>query len=408
MKKMNKSNFRWTEMTETIRNRGLKKSCMFRLLFLTVLFLWGSVFLCACGYSREEKQHRKEIEETGRENVIDYIEEKYGFTPQIEKIEVCEDWNAFSFQSDANGYVLAVVHAEDGGESFRVHISGEERTSKGRDDFQHGQIMDDGRAYFSRLVGYEIYDIALQYMEKGVTDSSYLDGREDNLLSEIYEPGSFETFLQEHPMNVRIDDCLNQDLTGLEETNADMVAFLKEYAGTWGLKAMLISWQSKEDYEKAFAHDYGRNGLQDFEIWQDGLYINSYAGFEEGEMVCSRFERQEFDGIVFTCLDQAEGNDLEITTGRNVWQDLGETRWEPLSEVYCISRDGRGEVVVYVPVDILNAYGMGRAVFIQHFADGKWWQYEAGLEKTTDKRFVFFTYHGWSNGSTFDFAVCKK
>ena len=45
---------------------------------------------------------------------------------------------------------------------------------------------------------------------------------------------------------------------------------------------------------------------------------------------------------------------------------------------------------------------------IQHFADEKWWQYEAGLEKTTDKRFVFFTYHGWSNGSTFDFAVCKK
>ena len=364
MKKMNKGNFRWTEMTETIRNRGLKNHVCSGFCFLTVLFLWGSVFLCACGYSREEKQHRREMEETGRENVIDYIEEKYGFTPQIEKIEVCEDWNAFSFQSDANGYVLAVVHAEDGGESFRVHISGEERTSKGRDDFQHGQIMDDGRAYFSRLAGYEIYDIALQYMEKGVTGSSYLDGREDNLLSEIYEPGSFETFLQEHPMNVRIDDCLNQDLTGLEETNADMVAFLKEYAGTWGLKAMLISWQSKE--------------------------------------------RQEFNGIVFTCLDQAEGNDLEITTGRNVWQDLGETRGEPLSEVYCISRDGRGEVVVYVPVDILNAYGMGRAVFIQHFADEKWWQYEAGLEKTTDKRFVFFTYHGWSNGSTFGFAVCKK
>ena len=57
-------------------------------------------------------------------------------------------------------------------------------------------------------------------------------------------------------MNVRIDDCLNQDLTGLEETNADMVAFLKEYAGTWGLKAMLISWQSKEDPLKAAPHGF--------------------------------------------------------------------------------------------------------------------------------------------------------
>lgn len=379
-----------------------------RVLFLAVLFLCGAVFLCACGASQEEKQRRQALEAAGRENAIAYIEEKYGFTPQIERVEVCEAWNDSSFRPDVTGYVLAVARAEDGGESFRVHISGEERTAKGRDDFQYGQIMEDGRAYFSGLAGYEIYDIALQYMEKGETDHSYLDGREDNLLSDMYEPGSFETFLQQHPMNVRIDDCLNQDLTELEETNAGMAAFLKEYAGTWGLKAILISWQSKEDYEKAFAHDYGRNGLQDFEIWQDGLYIHSYAAFEEGDMVCSRFERQEFDGIIFTCIDQAKGNDLEITAGRNMWQDLGETRGEPLSEVYCVSRDGGGEVEVYIPADIFYGYGTGCAVFIQHFEDGKWWQYEAGLEKTTDQRFVCFTYHGWSPGSTFDFAVCKK
>lgn len=394
-------------MSEMICDRRLKKIRVFRLLFLVAIFLCASVFLCACGYSKEEKQHRQEIMETGRENVTDYVEEKYGFTPEIEKIVVCEDWDAFTFESYSSGYVLAVVHAEDGGDSFRVHISGEERTTKGRDDFQHGQIMADGKAYFSRMTGYEIYDIALQYTEKGATDYSYLGGEEDNLLSEIYEPGSFESFLQEHPMNVRIDDCLNQDLTGLEETNPDMMAFLQEYTGNWGMEAILISWQSEEDYEKAFSHDYGRNGLQDFEIWKDGLYINSYAAFTEGNMLGSRFERQEYDGMIFTCSDQVNGKDLKITTDPNVWQDLGETRGTPLSEVYCVRRDGRGEVEVYIPADQFYGYGAGSAVFIQHFDDGKWWQYETGVEKTNDKQFVCFTYHGWSNGNTFDFAVFR-
>lgn len=344
--------------------------------------------LCGgCGYSREEKRRMEEIARLGEENAETYVMEKYGFAPVIESVELCTELGDSDPVPWAEGYVL--VRVRQGEQEFKVHISGEEPSVDGRDDFQRALIEEEGREFFENLLGYEVYDVYLEYGE-------------DGMLGERYEAGTFEAFLRNHPMNVRIDDCTDRDLTEIREENPGAAAFLEECARDCGTKFILISYKSREDYDRGYDHTYGRGGVMDFEIWNDSLYINSYGVFEGEKRELNRFELQELDGVIFGCIDRSGGDDLEIGTGRRQWMELGETRGEPVLRVYSVDRDAKGEVAVFLPTEL---YGQSPSVFIQHVINGnEWRQYEAGRGVTRDKRYVFVTYHGIPD-CHFDLAV---
>lgn len=368
--------------------------------------VWG------CGYSREEKQRMEEIARLGEENAENYVMEKYGFAPEIEDVELCMEQGDGDPLPWANGYVLAQVRQGD--QTFKVHISGEEPLADGRDDFQRELIIKEGREFFESLLGYAVYDVYLEYGEEygGTRDGRNGDGHdgsrfpschEDGMLGELYEAGTFEAFVREHPMNVRIDDCTDRDLTMLGEENPGAAEFFGKCAADCGMKAILISYKSREDYERGYDHTYGRGGVMDFGIWNDGLYINSYGVFEEDRQELNRFELQEADGVIFGWME-GDG-DPEIGVGKRQWMELGETKGKPVSLVYSVDRDAKGEVTVYLPAE---RYGRGCFVFIQHVVGGnEWRQYEAGKEVTRDGRYVFVTYHGIPD-SHFDLAVFDR
>lgn len=366
------------------------------------VFIFACLFLCACGSSQEERQRRKEIADLGEQNVIHYIESKYDFTPEIIDIEICINRNDNNSFLSANGYVLATVSYKD--KIFKVQISGERSTLEGMDDFQYEIITKEAKEYFEALLGYEIYDVYLEYKENNIFIDLYQDDLEKNVIHEWYEVGNFESFLQHYPTHIRIDDCTNKDLTTFLERNPDTTAFFEEYAEDYKMKVILISYKSFEAYENGYEHTYGRGGVMDFDIWKDGVYICSYAVFDEQEVELNRFEQQEYDGMIFSCVDQKEGEDLVLLSNEHEWMELGETFKEPLSKVYSITTDQSGEVAVYIPVEKLRLYKKATSVYIQHFYEGKWWQYETNVSVTKDRKYKIVVYHGVDNGS-FDFAI---
>lgn len=112
---------------------------------------------------------------------------------------------------------------------------------------------------------------------------------------------------------------------------------------------------------------------------------------EDGQEL-NRFELLERDGVIFVCVDKRDGDDLEIGMGEKAWLELGETKGEPVSQVYSVNRDDVGEVTVFFPVERDGGKG---SVWIQHKIEGDGWrQYEAGREMTRDGKYVFVTYHG--------------
>ncbi len=368
---------------------------------LLLTFSLVSVWACACGYSREEKQRMKGIQEQGGKNAVAYVEEKYGFTPKVKEVQVCTERDDADPVPWANGYVQVLM--SDGEKEFKVHISGEGKTTEGRDDYQYVQIMEDAREYFEKLLGYEIYDLYVEYKEN-LDPNNLFPGchEEDYFLNEAYEQGGFEAFIKEHPVNIRIDDCINQDFTCWGD-GENASRFFEEFARDYGMKAVLISYRSLLDYEKGYSHTYGRGGLLDFDIEEDGMYICSYAAFEEEERKLSRFELQEYDGMIFCCIDKEEGQDLVISAGQDPWLELGETTGEPLSKVYSADKKKPGDIIVYVPTE---TYGRQVSVFIQHVSDGKWWQYEDYTHLTKDKKYIVVSSLG--RDASFDFAVFKK
>ncbi len=128
------------------------------------------------------------------------------------------------------------------------------------------------------------------------------------MIQGLYSPGGLGNFLQKHPSSIRIDDCMDRDLTELGTTNPAAAVFFAEYAGAYGMKAVLISY---------------RDGT--YGIWEDGLKIRSYAAFDEEVVEAECFELQAFDGLLFSCTDRVEGADLQIVVSQEGWIDLGET-----------------------------------------------------------------------------------
>lgn len=379
--------------------RGYSRKRRFLIWVLAVF--WVSAFLYGCGYSKEEKMRLKAIKEQGRENAVSYVKAKYGFTPEISGIEVCKERNDADPLPWANGYVLAFLKYGD--EEFQVHISGEEPTLEGRDDYQYGIIMDEARAYFNDLVGYELYDLYLEYGENPNLGPEFPECHEDYFLRDVYVSGSFEQMLCHSSMNIRMDDCENQDFTKWKEEKPEVVDFFQKCAREYGTKAILISYRSPEDYQKGYEHNYARGGILDFDIEEDGLYIRSYAAFEESEETINRFELQEFDGLMFSCFDKSEGADLVVSKDEAEWLDLGETKGEPFSGVYSVEKQGRNPVVIYIPTEV---YGRGAKVFIQHFYDDRWRQYEDYNHLTRDKRYIVVSLLGPSAGRV-DFRVFR-
>ncbi|MCI8887652.1 MAG: hypothetical protein HFG70_06145 [Hungatella sp.] len=360
---------------------------------LMAILLWG------CGYTKEEKDRMKAIEIQGRENAENYIRGKYGFEPETEGIRLCMECDDGDLVPWANGYVLADMSYE--GKTFQVHISGEEPGAQGKDDYQYEMIVKEAGEYFEALLGYGLYDIYLEYTEPLKPDMSFPLCHKKNLIGEFYESGSFEELLCRCPSNIRIDDCMDQDLRGLEEENPDAASLLKKWAVDWGAKIVLISYKSREDYLKGYDHTYGRGGILDFDICNDGWYIRSYAAFEKDRMRAKAFEQQECYGMIFSCIDKEEGLDLAVNVGEREWMDLGETDRKPGSWVYSVESGHPGEITVYIPVQQSGKKGR---VFIQHLQDGRWWQYEANCKRTADKQYIFFTYYGIHEGG-FDFMV---
>ena len=321
---------------------------------------------------------------------------------EIENIEICKDREEGNSFPPPNGYVLLSMRYRD--KSFTVQINGENETLEGIDDFQYELITADAKKYFESLLTYEIHDIYLEYKENMISGDPYQDRQNVNLISEYYESGDLENFLQQHPVNIRIDDCSNQDLTKLAEINTNAASFFEKYAASYQTNTILISYRSKEDYQKGYSHTYGRYGLLTYEIYDDGLYIRSYAAFDKDETETACFALQEYDNIMFSYLDHGSDNAPVISDHQAQWRETGDTKGNPLSKIYSVITEQSGEITVYIPADQFEQYGKKPSLFIQHYYENKWWQYDPNLLSTTDKNYIFFVFHG-VHGSSFDFAV---
>jgi hypothetical protein len=98
-------------------------------------------FFVGCGYTPEEIFKMNSYKAQGESNAVNFIKEKYGFTPQV--ISVKNEYDPGGpipdFSPMPNGYVHALMKYK--GKEFTVEIKGTEKSLDGADDFEKEEIL---------------------------------------------------------------------------------------------------------------------------------------------------------------------------------------------------------------------------------------------------------------------------
>lgn len=137
------------------------KNTFFKCLSLTLLM---SISFAGCGYSLDDVSDMKAYKKTGKANAINYIEEKYGFTPSVNDVANVfpSDNTVPNLTPAATGMVHVSMEYE--GKEFTVEITGEEESADGADDYQKEEIIDGIESYIKSEYS-SVEDVSLPFYE---------------------------------------------------------------------------------------------------------------------------------------------------------------------------------------------------------------------------------------------------
>lgn len=225
-------------------------------IMLNILLILGIVCLTGCGLSNEEKQKREEYSAQAKENAIKYIENKYGFTPEIGTTKYTFD-NSDNFCSSCNKEII--VNAKYNNKWFEVIIDGSQQTEKGIDNYQYDLIKNDLIKFINNDFGtsykYQFYYGPYSSDIEGLIDIYYDGSNLQEIMEKAYLQGVVEY----------IDGNNFEDLQN-KLTSSNYSIFKKLY---------VVNYKSLDLYKKAPTHEYGVLYSSGGSYFEEYFYDNS-------------------------------------------------------------------------------------------------------------------------------------
>ena len=103
---------------------------------LTALLLCCSLLFSACDSKEQKAENEKNLRQAEK-NAVAYIEEKYGFTPEIIESELERYGSLFGSLPEST----AMVRMSYNNKEFSVYIDGESKNTDGADNYQQEEII---------------------------------------------------------------------------------------------------------------------------------------------------------------------------------------------------------------------------------------------------------------------------
>lgn len=332
-----------------------------KVIFLSLLCLL-SLFFMACGYTPEEKKQMQEYEEQGEKNAIAYIEDKYGFTPQVQDlyVDTAPAGPIPDFSPDATGNVwVEFVHD---GNVFNVFISGAEETLEGYDDYEAGKIADDLKADLEKRLGITIRDIHLSYNKNSDIE---------NFLHEKYV--DVDTFVETYQPEIVINT--------VDKTSEEMVNDLADVC--YGDCKVLIVTYKPESYG-----DYVTRFIDAYSLYDDSIYMDECFRYDSGDIEHHTYHQKEITDGIWYVYDDYYVQSVTITQTEDIddesnWDGRGFLDARRISDAYRVTmeeNDVNGSEVIQLFVE--GRLGDGKAVQVVE-------QYD--LEKDGEKKRIYDT-----------------
>lgn len=230
--------------------------------FVVVLLVACVVFLGGCGgLSQTDKSQ-------GRENAIQYIENKYGFKPSVKSVKE-QTYNGSPIPGgSASGTGYFYVKMEHEKKIFNVYISGLSPNTDGIDNYQVDVIEDAIRQEVLAMLP-NVINIDYCIGNENITpDDAYY-----GMISLKYDGSNLSEVLEDAQLKRIIVSLADSDLSCLTEE------LVKETFGS-DTDILFVNYKSVEDYLEAGNTTYG---LRDYGISsgieENDAYIIDYVKF---------------------------------------------------------------------------------------------------------------------------------
>ena len=133
----------------------MKKTFLFSLLFVSLILV-----LSGCFETKEEKVKRKEYSKQASTNAVNYVKNKYGFTPKVVSTNCTFD-SSDMFLSNCNDTTNVIL--EYNGKKFHVFIDGSKESTEGKDNYQYDEIVNDLLEAIKKDINVEPYKYNIFY-----------------------------------------------------------------------------------------------------------------------------------------------------------------------------------------------------------------------------------------------------
>ena len=333
-----------------------------------------SLFLTGCGYTAEEKVEMKRYEKQGKQNAMEYIEEKYGIRAKVQGVS-CEKVNTAPIPDlwpAPTGKVR--VNMKAGDKEFCVLISGEEETTEGYDDYQRDEITEALQREMAEQTGLEAEELFVSY---GYYRSTDLADKRNCMVHTRFDGDNLRQIMEESDFSV-IYSYIDEDLSKIPAEKIMQEIGQGEF--------LLVSYRSGDDYENSDNHDYNMGGYPlAYDIEHNGVFIREYYFFSgrEDEYVVNHVG--EYDGFYYLADDGAEVHfeQVQIDDPSN-WDGRGFVKAGQVMKAYSLTTDA-DRIVLYIPKTLLDPVEVkGVKVALQYKADGNT-RYEGSLTFTTGR-----------------------
>lgn len=346
------------------------------------------ITLSGCFYSLDEMGIMNEYKKIAKENAIAYVEEKYGFTPDVldaecEKAEV--PW-AYDQTPEPTGYVYVKLYDKTEETVFWVYATGmEESTTECYDNYQYTEIENFVYEQVETMLEVDAGHIDLAYGVNGdagrIINAEGAADMEYGLVHDYFDGTNLSTVLGNAEYNKMVVclagnnyipdvlDCTFEEVNeeGVQEgtlpDNHELIQLLGE-----NIQCRFLNYNDEASYKIVHQDGCVCNVEDDYLGWHWGksledwyLYTKDscYITGEKGEQInieYSRYEVKQFEDFYYVAMGGTYCNFTEADDelgDESVWDGKGMEDARKVFGAYRVDSDA-DRIYLFIPISALE------------------------------------------------------
>lgn len=322
-------------------------------------------------HNEKAEEHKIEYINTATINATKYIENKYGFTPELFDayaeyttlfVGAMDGWGGYKYNYTGNVRFKFIKNEKE----YYVLISGNENDLMGYDNFQRDDILLGILNAFYQDIGQEPYDYNIKYGKTYGEGNSLSEEYTHDLVNVYYDGNNLSEVLIKPNIFIEYGNEIN-----LSEIKNTKLSFLKNDA-----KVLIVKYKSKEEYILAKSNYDGNNDsysvsglkhkhdfvndeiLLGYDLVEKSLNIDSYLLIDDNLRIVENPKIAELDGIYIVQYRTTKEPQLTPSTT----EDVSKTDWvgyankiEKISGSYSMETED-ANVLIYYPIDKIENY----------------------------------------------------